>query len=152
MSIQYMTTEGDWAASCQEGTPPPSKDLIPAPADGDGIHGADGMRWTGTAWVDDPSSSDRALAILYPEVYKDKLKEDGAVSRLQFELAAGEELWSNAENFANSPYCPWALKRVISSATVVDPKSENLASLAYILNVDETQMAEIFRKAKLIKP
>lgn len=55
-----MTLSGDFAASCQEGTPPPHPALVVAP-EGGGY----GMRYDGAAWMEDAASYDRAMALCY---------------------------------------------------------------------------------------
>lgn len=50
MPIQYMTKDGVWLSSCEDGTDPPDGAIL-APADAAGFHGMDGLRWDGKAWV-----------------------------------------------------------------------------------------------------
>lgn len=43
---QYMSKDGVWLESCQEGTPCSYPDAIPAP-----LGGMEGLRWDGKGWV-----------------------------------------------------------------------------------------------------
>lgn len=94
MTIQYMTPIGDWACSCDKPENCPSAALLPAPADPDGFHGADGMRWTGKAWVDDPSSSERAFAVMWPDEALAQEREAMTCTRTQARKALGRDMWT----------------------------------------------------------
>lgn len=50
-SIQYMDGNGVFIGSYQEGTPCEVAGATLTPADAQGFHGAEGLRWDGSGWV-----------------------------------------------------------------------------------------------------
>lgn len=62
-SIQYMDAQGVFIGSYQEGTPCEVAGATLAPADANGFHGAEGLRWTGTEWVPYLPPPDRCTAL-----------------------------------------------------------------------------------------
>lgn len=81
--IAYMTPAGDFAASCEVGTPPQHPNLIPAP-DGGGY----GMHWDGSSWLEDPLSDGRARAFMFGDPVPE------FVSRVQAKKALGRDAWT----------------------------------------------------------
>lgn len=67
-----------------------------------------------------------------------------SVSKLQAELAAGESVVSQIEEFMNAPESPWAMKRAWSSATTLERNSQMVDELAYVLMWDESQIDQLF--------
>ena len=61
--MQYMDAQGVWLGSYQEGTPCEVAGATLAPADAQGFHGAEGLRWDGAAWVDYVPPPDKCTAL-----------------------------------------------------------------------------------------
>lgn len=154
VSIQYMTASGDWAISCQDGTPPPSPALILAPSSADGFHGMDGMRWDGKAWVDDPGASARAFAVMYPAQALEQERKSMVADKWQV-VAALEVLhpgcWPLVADFRQSPKCTPVLGAAIDYAITLPRASESVETLAWIMDLDEFQVDEVFRLAMTIR-
>ena len=153
-SIQYITPAGDWAISCQEGTPPPSPALIEAPADAGGFRGMEGMRWTGSAWVEDAGATDRARAVMYPvEALAD---ERAAMVADKWQLLAALDLidptlWPQVEAYRASPACDRVTARAIDYAVTLPRNSETIDMLAYLLGMDAGQVDDLYRLAMTIR-
>ena len=149
-----MTPAGDWACSCQDGTPPPSPALILAPADGAGFHGMDGMRWTGSAWVEDAGSQDRAFIVMYPAEAL-KIERSNMVAD-KWQLVAALDLidptlWPKIETYRESPECDRVTARAIDFAITLPRNSETIDMLAYLLGMDSTQVDDLYRLAMTIR-
>ena len=145
-SIQYMTASGDWAISCQDGTPPPSPALILAPADAAGLHGMEGMRWTGSAWVDDPGAEARAFAVMYPAQALAQEREGMVCTRLQAMLALGEARWGAVT--AALAAQPWDVRARFNDATEWRRLNPLVIMLGgQVLGLTEAQLDDLFRLA-----
>jgi hypothetical protein len=62
-SIQYIDAQGVFIGSYQEGTPCEVAGATIAPADADGFHGMEGLRWDGSAWVQYTPPPDSCTAL-----------------------------------------------------------------------------------------
>lgn len=153
-TVQYMTPTGDWAISCQVGTPPPSLALVEAPADPHGDRGRDGMRWTGSAWIDDPGAAARAWAVMYPA--EALAAERGAMVADKWQLVAALDLidpglWPLVETYRASPECDRVTARAIDYAITLPRVSETIDMLAYLLGMDAGQVDDLYRLAMTIR-
>ena len=127
MSIQYYDTKtGVWLGSYQEGTPCEVAGATLAPADKNGFHGAEGLRWTGAGWVAYAPPPDSCTA-------------------LQGRLALGEALCEQVA--AMLPAMPWQARQAWEYATVWHRQSPLLVGLAAAFDMDPGEVDDLFRLA-----
>lgn len=94
--------------------------------------------WRDGAWVHVPSDPAEALAA-----------ERAAMqcSPLQGRLALGEAAWSRVEAMLTDPETPWAMRQVISTASVWQRLSPMIDELSWLLGYDDKQVDALFRAA-----
>ena len=147
--IAYMTPAGDFAASCEVGTPPPHPDLIPAP-DGGGY----GMHWDGSAWEDDPGADARVHAYLNPEAALAEERAAMAVDRWQMIAAldlTDAGYWPTISAWAEDPSCDPVTRSAIRNVQRVPRVSEMVDFFQWLLHIGPEQTDAIFRLAATIR-
>lgn len=71
-------------------------------------------------------------------------------SPLQGRLALGEAEWSRVEAMLADPEAPWAMRQVITSASVWQRLSPMIDELAWLMGYDDEQVDGLFRVAMQI--
>ena len=125
-SIQYIDGQGVFIGSYQEGTPCEVAGATLAPADAQGFHGAEGLRWDGAAWVPYIPPPDSCTA-------------------LQGRLALGEALCGQVA--AMLPGMTWPARQAWEYATIWHRNSPLLVGLAAAFGMTEAQVDDLFRLA-----
>lgn len=157
--VQYMTRSGLWACSCQSENDKPHRDLIEAPADAQGHHGLEGQRWTGSAWVDDPTAA-AAFAMMYPEqalaqeratMVADKWQVVAALEILHPGAWAGIMAFRTAKDEWGNPLCDPVTGAAIDYAVTLPRLSETIDMLAYLLGLEAAQVDDLYRLAMTIR-
>ena len=154
MPIQYMTRAGIWACSCQSAADKPHPELVEAPADAEGFHGAEGKRWTGSAWVDDPTAVAQAFALMYPE--QALAQERAGMVADKWQIVAALEIlepgaWPKVATFRASPLCTPVLAAAIDYAITLPRMSESVATLAWAMDLPDERVDAVFRLAMMIR-
>ncbi len=147
--IAYMTPAGDFAASCEVGTPPPHPGLIPAPPGG-----AYGMHWDGTSWHEDSSVEARVHAYLYPEVALAEERLGMSVDRWQMIAAldlTDPSYWQTINAWASNPSCDPVTKSAILNVQRIPRLSQMVDFFQWLLGITPEQTDNIFRLATTIR-
>lgn len=126
MAIQYMTTSGVWKCSCQSEQDKPDPALIEAPADANGFHGMEGLKWNGTSWIEIQPVPESCTAF-------------------QGRLALGQARCQAIASMINM--MPWESKQAWEYATTWKRKSDLLLSLGKAFNLTEEEVDDLFRLA-----
>lgn len=98
--------------------------------------------WDGEAWVHVPPDPAEALAADRAAMF---------CSQLQGRLALGETAWSRVEAMLTDPEIPWAMRQVISTASVWQRLSPMIDELSWLLGYDDQQVDALFRAAASIE-
>ena len=162
MSIQYYDpVTGCWLGSYQEGTPCRYLEAAPAPADANGFYGCEGMRWDGMAWVDDPTASDQAVALMYPEQTLAQERTGMVADKWQIVAALDLEdpaLWRRITDYAEGvwidpdlPPCDPITRSAIRNAITIPRMSQIVDLLAWLLAWDTDEVDALFRRAMAIR-
>lgn len=103
--------------------------------------GAD-YEWDGEAWMHVPPDPAEALAA-----------ERAAMlcSPLQGRLALGEADWSRVEALLADPETPWAMRQVITTASVWQRLSPMIDELTWLMGYNDEQVDDLFRAAMQIE-
>ena len=125
-SIQYMDGNGVFIGSYQEGTPCEVAGATLAPADAQGFHGAEGLRWDGAEWVAYAPPPDSCTA-------------------LQGRLALGQALCDQVA--AMLPGMDWGARQAWEYATVWHRNSPLLVGIAAAFDMDAGEVDDLFRLA-----
>jgi len=72
-------------------------------------------------------------------------------SPLQGRLALGEAEWSRVEAMLASPDTPWAMRQVITSASVWQRQAPMIDEMAWLMGYDDGQVDTLFRAAMQIE-
>jgi len=149
--IQYYDpATGVWLESCGEGTPCRFPGAAVAPADAQDFRGMDGLRWTGAAWIEDEGASARAFEVMYPD--QALAQERAAMVADKWQIIAAMNLidpglWPKVLAFRASADCDPITAAAIDYATRLPRQSETIDMLAYLLDLDPTQVDDLFRLA-----
>lgn len=148
-TIQWMTPEGIWLGSCPADVVPPWDGAVPAIMDGEGSVGMEGCRYMADLdlWMEDPAAAPQAAylyALSAQRAGRAIPRPSGAIARWRLEVAAGEEIWSRVDAYRDDPSCPFAMKRVLASASDVDRDSQMLTELGWLMGVSEDELNMIW--------
>jgi hypothetical protein len=149
----YMTKTMDFAASCQDNTPPPDQSFLPIPDEmldkGEGY----GTRWDGSRWVDDPESYARVEAVLCgtQSWFIEEQRASMTCTRWQLIVALGESKWAKILAFRDDPDCTWAMRQIIDTAVTIPRVSELVDFLAYVLGLDAAAADALFTSAMSLR-
>jgi len=67
---------------------------------------------------------------------------------MQGKLALGPDRWAVVEAYRDDPATTWAERIIIDSAGQWARMSENIAFFAYLLNLSDTEVDDLFRAAR----
>lgn len=141
MTVQYMTPDGDFAASCQTEADRPHPALIEAPPGG-----AYGMHWDGTVWAYDPGADARAHAMMYPALALAEERAEMACTPLQAMLALGEARWAMVE--AALAARPWEVRARFKAAETWRRTNPVVIEMgAQALGLTDSDLDNLFRLA-----
>jgi len=70
---------------------------------------------------------------------------------MQGQLALGPERWSLVEEYRDAPETTWHERVIINSASEWRRDSQNIAFFAYLLDLEDEQVDDLFRVAQGIK-